>query len=254
MTTSSAISGGRDPGSRDSRDTGVAGRRATALIVISGDDVYEDLFDAAIKVQEILVRQGFAARTVMGTGRLAAAADTDLVVVYTALGFFPPSRQAALAAAVTAGTGLIVIHSGNVFPSLGDGSLDPDYRRAFELVGSRYVSHGPRPHESRFSVTTARNHPLTYGLADFDVTHEHYHLDVRTGAQVLAWRQAHDDRAAGGREPIWYVRTAGRGRVSYLQLGHDMRVWDDPTVREILGRAARWTCRGSEPMHPEAPR
>ena len=67
------------------------------------------------------------------------------------MGYFPPARQAALAEAVRAGAGLLALHASNVFPSAA-GRLDEDYRPPFELIGSRYVSHGPRPHESRFGV------------------------------------------------------------------------------------------------------
>lgn len=35
-------------------------------------------------------------------------------------------------------------------------------------------------------------------------------------------------------------RQEGLGRVCYLQLGHDMRCWDEPPVRELVASAARW--------------
>jgi type 1 glutamine amidotransferase len=207
-------------------------RPQTALVVLNGDDVYEDLFSAGLRLQEILTGLGFATRTVMGTA--GRADSTSLVVLYTAMGYFPPERQQALAEAVRAGTGLLAVHASNVFPA-AQGRLDADYRRAFELIGSRYASHGPRPHESRFRVETSNDHELTRGLAPFEITHEHYQLELAPGAEVLAWRQA-----ATGREPILHVREHGRGRVCYLQLGHDMRAWDDPPVRTLIARAALW--------------
>jgi type 1 glutamine amidotransferase len=226
--------------------------RSAALVVINGDDVYEDLFTAGLKLQDLLVQEGFAARVVLGTARLTDCATADLIVLYTALGQFPPSTQSALADAVAAGAGLIAVHASNVFPSSED-QLDEDYRRAFELVGSRYASHGPPPHESRFRVETDQRHPVTRGLAPFDITHEHYQLELAAGAHtgaglgtgpnVLAWRGT-----AAGREPIVHVRPSGRGRVCYLQLGHDMRAWDDPPVRELFARSARWAARTHEPV------
>lgn len=47
-------------------------------------------------------------------------------------------------------------------------------------------------------------------------------------------------RTRAGREPVAYRRQVGRGRVCYLQLGHDMRAWDDPPVRDFVTRAAAW--------------
>ena len=60
-------------------------------------------------------------------------------------------------------------------------------------------------------------------------------------AEVVAWR----DQAVGAAaaEPVCYVRSVGAGRVCYLQLGHDMRVWDEHAVRELITRAARWARR-----------
>jgi uncharacterized protein len=210
------------------------GRPPSALIVISGDDVYEDLFSASLKLQEILVQVGFVTRAAMGTGRLDDRTDAGLIVLYTAVGEFPPPRQAALAAAVRSGTGLLAVHSSNVFP----GSASVDGVLAGDLIGSRYISHGPAPQESRFRVDLNPRHPVTSGLESFEITHEHYQIETAADVRLLAWR-----RTRTGREPIAYTRQVGRGRVCYLQLGHDMRVWDDPPVRAIVSRGARWACR-----------
>lgn len=197
-------------------------QRPTALVVIDGDDVYEDLFTAGLKLAEMLVAAGFAARTAMGTARLADPAD--LFVLYTALGNFPPDRQAALAAAVRSGSGLLAVHSANVFPSTG-------YQVARRLIGSRYLSHGPEPHHSRFRVAPDQRHPVTRNTMSFWINHEHYRIETAEDVTVVARRD---------REPVAYVRHEGRGRVCYLQLGHDMRCWDEPPVRELVAGAARW--------------
>jgi hypothetical protein len=207
----------------------------TAVVVLNGDDVYEDLFSAGLKLPEILTGLGFATQTVIGTASRTDSAR--LIVLYTAMGYFPPERQQALAAAVSAGTGLLAVHASNVFPA-AQGRLDEDYRQAFELIGSRYASHGPRPHESRFRIETRSDHELTRGLAAFEITHEHYQVELTLDAEVVAWRQA-----TTGPEPILAVREHGRGRVCYLQLGHDMRAWDDPAVRTLITRAAMWAVR-----------
>jgi uncharacterized protein len=205
-----------------------------ALVVINGDDVYEDLFSAGLKLAEILVAAGFAARAAMGTARLADRAAADLLVLYTALGDFPQARQSALAAAVRSGVGLLAVHASNVFPGSAAGP-DPAYRVAHALIGSRFLSHGPPPHESRFQVETEQRRPVTRSMAPFGITHEHYRIETADDVEVIAWRCT-----LAGREPVAYTRQEGRGRVCYLQLGHDMRAWDDPPVREIVTRAARW--------------
>jgi uncharacterized protein len=202
--------------------------RPSALVVIDGDDVYEDLFTASIKLAEIFTAAGFTARTAMGTARLADQVTADLFVLYTAVGHFPPDRQQALADAVRSGRGLLALHSSNVLPA--------GHEIAHELLGSRYLSHGPEPHHSRFRVGTDQHHPVTRSTTSFWITHEHYQIQAAADARVVAWR----DTPGGGREPVAYVRREGRGRVCYLQLGHDMRCWDEPPVRELVTRAGRW--------------
>lgn len=175
-------------------------RPPAALAVINGDDVYEDLFTAATKLADILVSAGFATRAATGTGRL----DQDLMV------------------ADLIGTG----------SRTGPG---PDHRTVCRLIGSRSVSHGPESHESRFLVETDQRRSVTRRLAPFEITHGHDHIETAADVRVIAWR-----RAAARREPVAHVWRAGRGRVCYLQLGHDTRARDDPPVRAFVIRAARW--------------
>jgi uncharacterized protein len=214
--------------------------RPSALVVIDGDDVYEDLFTASLKLAEILTAAGFVARATMGTARLPEGGDSDppaadLFVLYTAAGNFPPDRQEALADAVRSGSGLLAVHSANVFPGSAAG-VAASHRTACQLIGSRYLSHGPEPHHSRFRVGTDRRHPVTEHAMPFRISHEHYQIETATDARVVAWRDTPD----GGRQPVAYVRHEGRGRVCYLQLGHDMRCWDEPPVRELVTHAGRW--------------
>ncbi|MFF5292014.1 ThuA domain-containing protein [Paractinoplanes globisporus] len=200
-----------------------------ALVVVNGDDVYEDIFTAAMELPGLLGEAGFAATVGMGTGHLTAVPrqHADLVVLYTAAGWFGTAAQRELERRVEAGTGLIAIHASNVLAA--DAPLA-------DLIGSRYAGHGPRPHESRYRVNVDVGHPLVRGLQPFEITHEHYVLDLRTPAHAVAWR------AAGQRhEPLVHVRQKGAGRVCYVQFGHDMRSWGEPGVREIVRRAARWT-------------
>jgi type 1 glutamine amidotransferase len=219
-----------------------ASRPPRALVVIAGDDVYEDLFGAADKLKEILTGSGFSVRVAMGMNRFSfdfgGTSETDVVVLYTAVGEFPEDAQRGLADAVAGGVGLLAVHASNVLSPATESI-------ALELIGSRYASHGPQPHESRFTVHFDPAHALTTGLDEFDITHEHYQLEIIGRPEVLAWRDT-----ATGREPLLHVSEVGRGRVCYLQLGHDMRTWDDPAVQTIITRAAGWlSSAGHQQIH-----
>lgn len=218
-----------------------------ALVVINGDDVYEDLFGASLELQSVVSEAGFASTVQMGMARFAQDTDqraagrlnnADLVVLYTAMGEFDPEQQQGLARAVGAGMGLVAIHASNVFGER-DGELAQEYEAAFDLFGSRYASHGPPPHESRYSVHIDATHPITAGIEPFSITHEHYQVEQADDHnRVLAWRLRGDDA-----EPLVYVREVAQGRVCYLQFGHDMRAWREPSIRTMIARAAQWATR-----------
>lgn len=221
-------------------------RAPSAEIVINGDDVYEDLLGTAATLQDLASSVGFAATKGIGMWRFLDARPKpapDVYVLYTATGAFSEDEQRGLVSRVRAGTGLLALHASNVFATAESGQGE-NYKLVHDLIGSRFSSHGPLPHESRFWVKFDRRHAITQGLDDFEVAHEHYVIELADPAvEVLAVREA-----AEGPEPLLYVRHDGKGRVCYLQLGHDMRVWDEPLVRALLGRAL-WWCVGERYPH-----
>jgi type 1 glutamine amidotransferase len=216
---------------------------ASATVLISGDDVWEDLFGSSLELAAIAVEAGLATRSRVGLGAFAELVSSgeppDVLVLYTAMGESTPAQQRALQDAVHGGMGILAVHTAVVFPSEG-GHVADSHRTLFELLGSRYSSHGPQPHESRFEVQFEPGHPITEGLDDVTVTHEHYALELAPVAPtVIAWRET-----PAGREPLLHVAEHGAGRVCYLQLGHDMRVWQEPTIRALIIRALHWATRG----------
>ena len=216
---------------------------ASATVLISGDDVWEDLFGASLELTAIAVEAGLATRSRVGLGAFVELAKADglpdVLVLNTAMGESTPTQQRALQDAVRGGMGILAVHTAVVFPSEGD-HVAASHRPLFDLLGSRYSSHGPQPHESRFELHFDPQHPITAGLDDVTITHEHYALELAPVAPtVIAWRET-----PAGREPLLHVAEHGAGRVCYLQLGHDMRVWQEPTIRALIIRALHWTARG----------
>lgn len=202
-----------------------------ALVVIAGDDVYEDLFGVASALQTLLTDAGFAARVGMGLGRFASPASTevdDLVVICSAVGEFTHEAQRGLAASINAGLGAIFIHATAVLDEQDDAP-------AVALIGARYESHGPQPHLSRFRVEVDPAHPIALGVSPFEIDHEHYRLAVAPGSETVAWRIAEH-----GTEPLLLAREVGAGRVCYLQLGHDARAFAEPQVATLFRHAAEW--------------
>jgi type 1 glutamine amidotransferase len=211
-----------------------------AMVVVNGDDIHHDLITASLVFQQIGTEAGFATRRAAGTGRFTdprpETAESDVYLLYLSGGQFHTGQQQALADAVALGKGLVGIHCTNVM-GWQDGSLDPAYRPFFELLGNRYLSHGPGHHEGRHTVEIVAEHPVTDGVTDFELFDEYYEFELADD-KVTVLAQRH--RADGAVIPVMYAREAGAGRVVYLALGHDMRAWGEPSFRQLVRQALTW--------------
>lgn len=222
----------------------VVTRMGTATVMLVGDDVYEDLFGAGVELQAMLADEGLATRVRIGAGSLREPASAsgphapdEVIALYRAAGELDDDARRGLERAVAGGAGLLAVHS---TAYLEDDALVP-------VIGARYLDHGPRPHESRFAVGLAP-HPVTEGVEPFELEHEHYRLAVEPGVDVLAWRDA-----PYGREPLVTAHAYGRGRVCYLQFGHDLRAWGSTEVRRLVTNAARWLAQPARAAAEAAP-
>ena len=211
-----------------------------AMVVVNGDDIHHDLITASLVFQQLGTEAGFATRRAAGTGRFAdprpETAESGVYLLYLSGGQFHTGQQQALADAVALGKGLVAIHCSNVMGWQDDG-LDPAYRPFFELLGNRYLSHGPGHHEGRHTVEIVASHPVTEGVTDFELFDEYYEFELADD-KVTVLAQRH--RADGAVIPVMYAREAGAGRVVYLALGHDMRAWGEPPFRQLVRQALTW--------------
>jgi uncharacterized protein len=211
-----------------------------AMVVVNGDDTHHDLITASLVFQQIGTEEGFATRRAAGTGRYIEprpdTADCAVYLHYTSGGQFHTAQQQALADTIAAGKGFVGIHCANVMGWRGD-EIDPADRPLFDLLGNRYLSHGPGHHEGRHTIEIVAAHPVTEGVTDFELFDEYYEFELADEKiEVLAQRH----RADGVVIPVMYAREVGAGRVVYLALGHDMRAWGEPPLRRLVRNALRW--------------
>src|ERR1700749_1469076 len=117
-----------------------------AMVVVNGDDIHHDLITASLVFQQLGAEAGFATRRAAGTGRFIdprpETGQSDVYLFYTSGGQFWTGEQQALAEAVAGGKGMVSVNCSNIMRWKGDG-LDPADRPLFELLGNRYLSHGP---------------------------------------------------------------------------------------------------------------
>jgi uncharacterized protein len=214
-----------------------------AMVIVNGDDIHHDLLSASLVFQQLGTEAGFATRRAIGTSRFVdqrpETAETDVFILYTAGGHFDTEQQQALLAAVTAGRGVVALHGANIMGQEA-GTIAPSWQPLFELIGNRYLSHGPGHHEGRHTIEIVAEHPITTGVETFDLFDEYYEFELADeNITVLAQRH----RADGVVIPVLYAREVGEGRVVYLALGHDMRSWGEPSVRALVRQAIQWAAK-----------
>jgi type 1 glutamine amidotransferase len=217
-----------------------------AMVIVNGDDIHHDLLEASTVFQQLAVEAGFATRRAAGTSRFVdprpETAESGVYLFYMAGGSFPTEQQKALAQAVAEGKGIVGVHGANILGWEGDGVAEAD-RPFFDLLGNRYLSHGPGHHEGRHTIEIVADHPVTAGLADFELFDEYYEFEFADDdVEVLAQRH----RADGVVIPVVYARKVGDGRVVYIALGHDQRAWGEPAFRILVKQALVWAAGGGE--------
>jgi type 1 glutamine amidotransferase len=111
----------------------------------------------------------------------------------------------------------------------------PEWEDILGGIWVRGTTMHPDYSRARIRVYPER-HPITAGLADFEVDDERYTY-LRTAADLVPLA-THDHE--GDEYPLVWARTYGDARVVYDALGHDSASYDSATHRSIIANAARW--------------
>jgi type 1 glutamine amidotransferase len=152
-----------------------------------------------------------------------------------------PGRDA-IEGFVTGGGALLALHTATIcfgeWPGWG------------EILGARWRwGQSFHPPEQRVHVHVEDGrHPITTGIADFEVDDEIFHdLEPTARWQPLLSARATPESAA---QPLLWAREHGAGRVVYDALGHSADSIRHPMHRRILQQSARWLCGSREKVLP----
>jgi NAD(P)-dependent dehydrogenase (short-subunit alcohol dehydrogenase family)/type 1 glutamine amidotransferase len=175
---------------------------------------------------------GYDCRQAAGEADLEDLASVDVVLLAKlnmrladdAQPWLTEKGEAALVNFVHRGGAVLFVHGGTA----GYADLD-DLRR---VRGGTFLHH-PEPCE--VSVRVASDHPLTRGVASFEITDEHYHMVVDEGIDVfLTTGSVH------GTQPAGWTQLFGFGRVCVLTPGHSAEVWGHAGFLQLLQNALDW--------------
>ncbi|HEX5859378.1 MAG TPA: ThuA domain-containing protein [Microbacterium sp.] len=222
----------------------------TALIVRGGWEEHQPV-EATERFLPFLADNGFALRVEDSPevySDAPAMAGVDLVVQCVTMSQASGEAVTGLRAAVAAGTGLAGWHGG-IADSFRASS---DY---LQLIGGQFAAHpsaspdGEYVHPTYSVVLTdaGREHPITAGLDDFELTTEQYWVLSDDLNDVLATTTIPTDESRPWHRPIAcpavWTRSWGAGRIAVATPGHDVGVLDDPSVRTIVERGMLWAAR-----------
>jgi len=227
-----------------------------ALVVRGGWDGHQPVETTDLFVP-FLRDSGFEVRVEDGPAVYADAdvmAATDLVLQVVTMSTITKEQSAGLRAAVLAGTGLAGWHGG-IADSYRD---DADY---LHMVGGQFAHHAAvHPDERTGEQSDAylpytvhltdlgREHPVTAGVADFDLVTEQYwvlsdeYCDVlaTTTQEARPWDAWHRPVTS----PAIWTRQWGEGRVFVSAPGHRLEVVESQPLRGIVERGLLWAARG----------
>ncbi|NLP10300.1 ThuA domain-containing protein [bacterium] len=138
------------------------------------------------------------------------------------------------------GGGLVLLHAASA--TLQDW---PEFQR---MAGATWqlgrTGHG-RIHS--FQVVMADTlHPVTQGLAAFDITDElWHHMALQPDIHVLCRAfSAPEHKGSGQYEPVALVTHFGKGRCFYSVLGHDVQAMSSPGWQKLMLRGTEWAATG----------
>jgi len=159
----------------------------------------------------------------------------DVVLFYGSGGnFTDPAQEQGLKQFVENGGGVVGVHATDAFKK------SDVY---WHMLGGRFTGHGG----GTFPIIILdRNHPITKGLENFEITDETYRNAIHPKARL------HDlvrmDRGQEKQSMAW-VQQYGKGRVFNTTLGHGRPAWENPSLQKMIVRGLYWAA-GREPKDP----
>ncbi|MBN2288785.1 MAG: ThuA domain-containing protein [Candidatus Glassbacteria bacterium] len=239
-----AVSLAAGPG-RCAGEEGADGSKGRLLLLFGGEQ-YHHWQENALALREVLETSGFTVVMnedpwIFTTGGMK---DYDgIVLQFIMTERWPLEVERAFLSLVSSGMGIGIVHSAdNSFPGWDE------FEEMVGLLWRTEKGHEPvagHDHYGPFTVKIAdKEHFITRGLGDFEVTDELYRdLTEYSDYRVLAEAFSNDKQRS---YPMIMVKTYGLGRVFHTVLGHDGNSIRCPGFRQTIERGLVWAIRKDE--------
>jgi Uncharacterized protein conserved in bacteria len=218
-----------------------------ALIFQGGWDGHEPAL-VSQRFGRLLEKNGYC---VVHSDTLDCLADEEEVMQYDlfvscwTMGNIKGEYVRNISKAIGAGAGLAGCHGGMC------DSFRNDTEWQF-ITGGQWVSH-PGGDGVKYMVNICHgSSPITEGLADFEVSSEHYYMHIDPAVEVLATTRFpaityYNISNKVVDLPIAWTKFWGNGRVFYTSLGHHDDVFDkSPNAEIMMERGLLWAGAGKQ--------
>ena len=163
----------------------------------------------------------------------------DVIVCYDMVQGITDAQKAKLLAFLEKGKGLVVNHH-----ALASYQAWPEFEK---IVGGKFLLGPEKQGEKTIPKSgtgggkialhvESKDHPITKGMADYELSDEYYNR-CRVADDVTLVLTTECPK--NNRQVCW-CRRHGKSRVVYLMSGHDQKVYNDPSHRQVLANAIRW--------------
>jgi type 1 glutamine amidotransferase len=232
------------PGNAGESDAS-ASRKVRVLVVVGGHEFETNQFQQMFRELPGIAFDMVQHPKAHAFFKAQAAAKYDALVFYDMWQEISEEAKTDLVSLVKGGKGLVALHhclgsyqKWDEYTAMIGGKyhLDKWTKDGVEQPGSTYK------HDVVFKVRVAAgNHPITRGVTDFEIHDETYgKFEVRPSVQPLL---ATDEPTSGS--TLAWAKEYGRGRVVYLQLGHDHLAYENPNFRLLLRQAIAWVAKNN---------
>jgi uncharacterized protein len=134
-------------------------------------------------------------------------------------------------------SGMKFVAEGKALVGVHSAAVDKQSPKYIKLLGGKYAGHSE---EAPSKVTIIEPvHPITSGIGDFEIIDEIYKLDYeRDSFQTLI-----TSTVQGTVSPVCWIKEYGKGKVTFLSLGHGKQAFENGNFQELVIRMVKWAVR-----------
>jgi type 1 glutamine amidotransferase len=178
-------------------------------------------------MEDFLKKAGFEVKVTEDRNSLLpeSISKYDVFLDYTHGGFLNPEQTKSVIDFVAKGKALVGVHSA---------AVDKKSPEFISLLGGKYIGH--RDCDRALVTIDDENHLITKDIKFFVIVDEIYKLDYDPKSLHILM----EGEVEGKMYPVCWVKDHGKGKVTFLSLGHGKEAFENIVFQELVIRCINW--------------